>query len=134
MWPVLLVAVGIDLLVGRRSGLGTAVVAMLMIGLFAGAFWALHATGEVWYGDPVIETISYDLDGSDLSITFPKQPGNPLLLAKRVQSALDADQFTIEVGGELMMIPKSSVKYMTVSPLPEEMPDTVIQGGKIVTS
>jgi hypothetical protein len=76
----------------------------------------------------------YFLDGSDMSITFPKQGGNPLLLAKRVQGALDADQFAIEVDGELMMIPKSSVKYMTVSPLPDEMPDTVIRGGKLVTS
>jgi hypothetical protein len=53
-------------------------------------------------------------------------------LAKRVQTALDADQFTIEVDGELMMIPKSSVKYMTVSPLPEELPETVIRGGRVV--
>ena len=74
----------------------------------------------------------YFLDGSDLSINFPKQAGNPLLLAKRVQTALDADQFTLEVDGELMMIPKSSVKYMTVSPLPEELPETVIRGGRIV--
>ena len=51
-----------------------------------------------------------------------------------VQAALDADQFTIEIEGELMMIPKSSVKYMTVSPLPEEMPETIIRGGRIVTS
>lgn len=76
----------------------------------------------------------YFLDGSDISITFPKQPGNPLLLAKRVQGALDADQFTIEVDGELLMIPKTSVKYMTLSPLPEEMPETIIRGGRIVTS
>ena len=76
----------------------------------------------------------YFLDGSDLSITFPKQSGNPLLLAKRVQSALEADQITIEIDGELMMIPKSSVKYLTVSPLPEELPETVIRGGSIVTS
>ena len=76
----------------------------------------------------------YFLDGSDMSISFPKQPGNPLLLAKRVQAALDADQFTIEIEGELMMIPKSSVKYMTVSPLPEEMPENIIRGGRIVTS
>ena len=74
----------------------------------------------------------YFLDGSDMSINFPKQPGNPLLLAKRVQAALDADQFTIEIDGQLMMIPKSSVKYMTVSPVPDEMPETVIRGGKFV--
>ena len=76
----------------------------------------------------------YFLDGSDMSINFPKQPGNPLLLAKRVQAALDADQFTIEIDGELLMIPKSSIKYMTVSPLPDEIPETIIRGGKIVAS
>jgi len=76
----------------------------------------------------------YFLDGSDMSISFPKQPGNPLLLAKRVQAALDADQFTIEVEGELLMIPKSSIKYMTVSPLPDEIPETIIRGGKIVAA
>ncbi len=74
----------------------------------------------------------YFLDGSDMSINFPKQPGNPLLLAKRVQAALDADQVTIEIDGQLMMIPKSSVKYMTVSPVPEELPETIIQGGRFV--
>ena len=67
-----------------------------------------------------------------MSINFPKQPGNPLLLAKRVQAALDADQFTLEIDGQLMMIPKSSVKYMTVSPVPDELPETVIRGGKFV--
>jgi len=76
----------------------------------------------------------YFLDGSDMSINFPKQPGNPLLLAKRVQAAIDAGQFTIEIDGELMMIPKSSVKYMTLSPAPEELPETVIRGGKMADS
>ncbi len=76
----------------------------------------------------------YFLDGSDLSIAFPKQAGNPLLLAKRVQSALDADQIVLEVDDELMMIPKNSVKYLTLNPLPEELPETVIRGGAIVTA
>ena len=75
----------------------------------------------------------YFLDGTDMSITFPKQPGNPLLLAKRVQAALDADQITLETDGELMMIPKSSIKYMTVSPLPDQLPETTIRAGSVVT-
>lgn len=75
----------------------------------------------------------YFLDGSDMSIVFPKQAGNPLLLAKRVQAALDADQMSLETDGELMMVPKSSIKYLTVSPLPDELPETVIRGGKVVT-
>ncbi len=75
----------------------------------------------------------YFNDGSDMSIAFPHQGGNPLLLAKRIQAALDADQFTVEVDGELMMVPKSSLKYMTISPVPEELPESVIRGGSVVT-
>lgn len=75
----------------------------------------------------------YFLDGSDMSIAFPKQEGNPLLLAKRIQAALDADQIALETDGELIMIPKSSIKYMTVSPLPDELPETVILGASVVT-
>ena len=74
----------------------------------------------------------YFLDGTNLSITFPKQSGNPLLLAKRVQGALDADQFALEADDELVVIPKSSVKYLTVTPLPDELPETVIRGGSVV--
>ena len=75
----------------------------------------------------------YFLDGSDLSITFPKQGGNPLLLAKRIQAALDADQVTLEVDDELMMVPKSSIKYLTLNPLPDELPESIIRGGKLIT-
>ena len=76
----------------------------------------------------------YFIDGTDMSISFPHQGGNPLLLAKRIQVALDADQITLEVDGELMMFPKSSLKYMTLSPVPEELPETVIRGGAVVTA
>ena len=71
----------------------------------------------------------YFIDGSEMSLTFPKQGGNPLLLAKRVQEALDADQLAIETGDQLLVIPKSKVKYFQMSPIPEELPETVIRGG-----
>jgi hypothetical protein len=31
-------------------------------------------------------------DGSDLALTFPRQEGNPHLMAKRVQTALESRQ------------------------------------------
>ena len=73
----------------------------------------------------------YFIDGSELSLTFPKQGGNPLLLAKRVQEALDADQLAIETGDQLLVIPMSNVKYFQMSPIPEALPETVIRGGAI---
>ena len=60
--------------------------------------------------------------------------GYPLLPARQVQAALYADQGMLETDGELMLIPKSSIKYMTVSPLAVELPETVIRGGSVVTA
>lgn len=71
-------------------------------------------------------------DGSDLKVTFPKQDGNPHLLAKRVQTALDARQLAIEVDNELLVIPIDNIKYFKMSPSPEKLPETVILGGSIL--
>ena len=68
-------------------------------------------------------------DGSKLSLTFPKQTDELYQMAGRVQKALDANQLSIEVGGELFVIPMSNIKYMQVNPAPEKLPDTVIRGG-----
>ena len=75
-------------------------------------------------------TINF-IDGSEMSLTFPKQGGNPHLLAKRVQEALDADQLAIEAGDQLLVIPMNNVKYFQLSPIPEMLPETVIRGGVI---
>lgn len=70
-------------------------------------------------------------DGSELALTFPKQAGNPHLLAKRVQAALDSPKLAFEIDNELLVIPTNNVKYMQMSPCPERLPDTVIRGGAI---
>lgn len=39
LWPILLVAAGLELLVGRRSALGSLVSAIIVLGLIAGGVW-----------------------------------------------------------------------------------------------
>jgi len=39
IWPVFLIALGIDLLVGRRSALGALVAALLIVAVLAGAIY-----------------------------------------------------------------------------------------------
>ena len=73
----------------------------------------------------------YFMDGSEMSLAFPKQQGNPLLLAKRIQEALDANHLAIETEGELLVFPKTGIKYLQMSPIPEELPETIIRGAKI---
>ena len=72
------------------------------------------------------------IDGSEMSVTFPKQGGNPLLLTKRVQQAIEARQLAMELDGQLFVIPMDNVKYLQASPCPDELPETVILGGALI--
>lgn len=44
LWPILLVAAGLELLVGRRSLLGSLISAIIVLGLIAGGVWLVGAT------------------------------------------------------------------------------------------
>jgi hypothetical protein len=50
LWPVLLIAAGLDLLIGRRSVWGSLLVTVLVLGLLVGVIW-LGASGRV--GSPL---------------------------------------------------------------------------------
>ena len=70
-------------------------------------------------------------DGSDLSLTFPEQGGNPHLLAKRVQAALESQQMAFEIDNELLVVPMHNVKYLQMSPSPDMLPESVIVGAVV---
>jgi hypothetical protein len=65
MWPILLVAIGIDLIFGRRSGVFAALTAVVILAMFAGAFWLFGVTGQVWSGDQVSQSILQYAEGAD---------------------------------------------------------------------
>jgi len=44
LWPILLVAAGLELLVGRRSLLGSFISALIVLGLIAGGVWFVSAS------------------------------------------------------------------------------------------
>ena len=71
-------------------------------------------------------------DGSKLSVTFPRQIEDFHQMAVRVQKALDANKLSIEIDGELFVIPMNNVKYLQVTPAPEKMPDTIIRDGSLI--
>ena len=73
-------------------------------------------------------------DGSELALSLPKQAGNPHLLAKRVQSALESPTLAFEIDNELLVIPTHNIKYLQLKPCPEMLPETVIVGGAIEAS
>jgi hypothetical protein len=80
LWPLLLVAIGIDLLIGRRSWVASLVGLVLILGLLAGALW-LYGVG-LEGGQPLPgETIQQEL-------------GN----AARAQVILDMAAGSLQVG------------------------------------
>lgn len=61
LWPVLLIAVGLDILIGRRSALGSLLVVVVMLGVLAASVWWSGA----WLGAGTAltgETISQPLE------------------------------------------------------------------------
>ncbi|MBU0704797.1 MAG: cell wall-active antibiotics response protein [Chloroflexi bacterium] len=61
LWPVLLIAAGLDVLIGRRSGWGTVVSLLLTLAVLAGALWVLGVgLGQA----TTTEEIAQPLDGA----------------------------------------------------------------------
>jgi hypothetical protein len=89
MWPLLLVAIGIDLLFGRRSGVGAAISAVLILVMFAGAFWVFQATGDFWGGDQISQSIVQELgDASQAEVELSMSVGALSLSAMPESSGL----------------------------------------------
>jgi hypothetical protein len=63
LWPVLLIAIGLDLLIGRRSALGSALLVLLVVGGVGAAIWWMG----LWLPSSAAiatETISQPLNGA----------------------------------------------------------------------
>lgn len=76
LWPLFLIAVGVDLLIGRRSTLGSLVVLAVILAIFAGGFVILR--GRAGYGQPLLnEMISQPWDGAkSAKVTLSRDVGN----------------------------------------------------------
>ncbi len=60
LWPVLLIAVGLDLLIGRRSVWGSLLALALTLAVFAGALWLFGAgigARQVVTGEEIMQTL-----------------------------------------------------------------------------
>ena len=71
-------------------------------------------------------------DSTKLSFEFPKQVDNPSFVAKRIEKMLENQHLMIEADGVLFMFPLQNIKYVQSSPLPDNLPDTVIKGATII--
>jgi len=79
LWPVLLIAIGLDILVGRRSAIGSLIALVLVIAVIAGAVWLATiatpmVTGQVFTGQALTtDRVVQELAGAtsaDVRIAF----------------------------------------------------------------
>ena len=63
LWPVLLIAIGLDILIGRHSAWGSLVALVLTLALVAGAVWLFRA-GVITGQPSAIEEVTQGLEGA----------------------------------------------------------------------
>jgi len=85
LWPVLLIAAGLDILVGRRSFLGSLLALVLTLAVLAGALW-LVGTGVVTWQPAAVEEISQPLGEATQADVVIAPAVGPLHVASLVDS------------------------------------------------
>ncbi|MEG6712372.1 hypothetical protein V2A05_34060, partial [Pseudomonas aeruginosa] len=62
-------------------------------------------------------------DGQRLSLRFPRQLGDPAVVARGIRQQLDTPYLRVEVDGDLRLNPRDSIKYRQISPAPARLDD-----------
>lgn len=70
LWPILIIAIGLDIVLGRRSLVGALVALLLMAALLGGAL-ILIGSGS----PPTVEAVAYPLDAKAVSAEVVIKPG-----------------------------------------------------------
>ena len=73
----------------------------------------------------------YFLDGTKMACSFPKQVIADDSVSVRLERMFEHDSLLIEADGALLLIPRSSIKYLQVYPAPPKLPDYVIKDATI---
>ncbi|MBN1427176.1 MAG: hypothetical protein JXB07_02245 [Anaerolineae bacterium] len=63
-WPVILIFIGLDIILGRHSALGSLVVAAIAVAVIGGIVWMVGVTGQwaIKPGETITQDISQELD------------------------------------------------------------------------
>jgi hypothetical protein len=71
-------------------------------------------------------------DGTRLGFSFPSQSQDDFQLVAKMQKLMDGRWLSLEVKGDMFMIPVESIKYVQGHPAPDKLPDTVIRGARLI--
>ncbi|WP_234297509.1 hypothetical protein [Pseudomonas aeruginosa] len=67
---------------------------------------------------PIKHLYLHFTDGQRLSLRFPRQQDDPAEVARSIRQQLDTPYLSVEVDGDLLLIPRDSIKYLQISPAP----------------
>lgn len=81
---------------------------------------------------PIKHLYLHFIDGQRLALRFPQQSDDPVEVARGIRKQLETPFLCIEVDGDLLMIPRESIKYLQISPAPMRMPDTTVLGAEVI--
>jgi hypothetical protein len=80
----------------------------------------------------LVRAVIHFMDGTRIVLEYPKQAGeDPTTIASNVRKALESDKIVLEAQGDLMIIPVRNIKYIQVSPAPDELPKGVLRNARI---
>jgi len=71
-------------------------------------------------------------DGQRLALRFPQQGESPADVARGIRKQLESPYLSIEVDGDLLLIPSSSIKYLQITPAPPSLPDVTVVGAELI--
>ncbi len=73
------------------------------------------------------------MDGTRASFRYPRQAGaDAATIAANVKRAIEADKLLLEVDGDLMVVPIRNIKYVQLSPGPQQLPPGVLRGARVL--
>jgi len=70
-------------------------------------------------------------DGTEMKFDFPHQNHDPSEVAAIVEKSVQSNQLILEAEGVMYMFPYTSIKYIRVSPCPDNLPDTALKNVNI---
>ena len=82
--------------------------------------------------DSTVSLTVFFLDGTRASFRYPRQSGkDQATIVATVRRAIESERLTLEVNGDLIMIPIRSVKYVQVSPAPPHLPSGILRNAQV---
>jgi hypothetical protein len=76
--------------------------------------------------------IIHFMDGTRVVYDIPRQVDDNNAISTRMKKLLDMQYIVIEVEGAMKFYPVANIKSVQVYPLPEKLPDFIIQGATLV--